>query len=350
MLVGSGTGSRPGASREGVSDTLNRPLRDLRISVTDHCNFRCPYCMPKEVFGRSYRFLPRRLLLTFEEITRLATIFIAYGVEKIRITGGEPLLRRDVEQLIEMIAGLDGLRDLTLTTNGSLLARKARALRDAGLQRVTVSLDSLDDAVFKGMNDVDFPVERVLEGIEAATAVGLVPIKINMVVKRGVNDESVLDMARYFRGTDCILRFIEYMDVGTTNGWELDDVVPAAEIINMIDDELPLEPVDPNYRGEVAQRYRYRDGGGELGVIASVTQPFCGDCTRARLSAEGVLYTCLFATAGHDIRALLRQGRTDEQISEFLATTWRARQDRYSEIRASETVLWPKVQMFRIGG
>ena len=333
-----------------VADTLDRPLRDLRISVTDRCNFRCTYCMPKEVFGRDYRFLTRELLLTFEEITRLARIFIARGVRKIRITGGEPLLRRDVERLIQMIAGLDGLRDLTLTTNGSLLARKAQVLKDAGLRRVSVSLDSLDDAVFKGMNDVDFPVERVLEGIEAARTVGLAPIKINMVVKRGVNDDSVLDMARFFRGTDCILRFIEYMDVGTTNGWRLDDVVPAAAIIEMIDAELPLEPVDPNYRGEVAQRYRYRDGGGELGVIASVTQPFCGDCMRARLSAEGVLYTCLFAGAGHDIRSPLRQGKSDEEISEFLRNIWTAREDRYSEIRTSETVSWPKVEMSRIGG
>ena len=318
--------------------------------MTDRCNFRCAYCMPKEVFGRDYRFLPRRLLLTFEEITRLATIFIAHGVEKIRITGGEPLLRRDVERLIEMIARLDGLRDLSLTTNGSLLARKAHALRDAGLQRVTVSLDSLDDAVFKGMNDVDFSVERVQEGIDAARAAGLSPIKINMVVKRGVNDDSVLPMARHFHGTGYVLRFIEYMDVGTSNGWRLDDVVPAAEIIERIDGELPLEPVDPSYRGEVARRYRYTDGGGELGVIASVTQPFCGDCTRARLSAEGMLYTCLFAGAGHDFRSPLRQGKSDEEISELLRNVWTARRDRYSEIRTSETVSWPKVQMFRIGG
>ncbi len=333
-----------------VTDTLDRPLRSLRISVTDRCNFRCTYCMPKEVFGRDYRFLPRRLLLTFEEVTRLATIFIGHGVEKIRVTGGEPLLRRDVERLIEMIARLDGLRDLSLTTNGSLLARKAQALRDAGLQRVTVSLDSLDDAVFKGMNDLDFSVERVLEGIEAAGAAGLFPIKINMVVRRGVNDDSVLPMARHFHGTGYILRFIEYMDVGTSNGWRLDDVVPAAEIIDRIDGELPLEPVDPSYRGEVARRYRYTDGGGELGVIASVTQPFCGDCTRARLSAEGMLYTCLFAGAGHDFRLPLRQGKSDEEISELLRNIWTARQDRYSEIRTSETVSWPKVQMFRIGG
>ncbi len=333
-----------------VTDTLDRPLRSLRISVTDRCNFRCTYCMPKEVFGRDYRFLPRRLLLTFEEITRLATIFIAHGVEKIRITGGEPLLRRDVERLIEMIARLDGLGDLSLTTNGSLLARKAHALRNAGLQRVTVSLDSLDDAVFKGLNDVDFPVERVLEGIEAAGAAGLFPIKINMVVRRGVNEDSVLPMARHFHGTGYVLRFIEYMDVGTSNGWRLDDVVPAAEIIERIDAELPLEPVYPSYRGEVARRYRYTDGGGELGVIASVTQPFCGDCTRARLSADGMLYTCLFAGAGHDFRSPLRQGKSDEEISELLRNVWTARRDRYSEIRTSETVSWPKVQMFRIGG
>ena len=306
--------------------------------------------MPQEVFGRDYQFLPRKHLLTFEEITRLARIFIAHGVRKIRLTGGEPLLRRDVERLVEMISGLDGLRDLTLTTNGALLATKARALRDAGLQRVTVSLDSLDDTVFKAMNDVDFPVERVLAGIEAARAAGLSPIKINMVVKRGVNDDEVLDMARHFRGTDCVLRFIEYMDVGTTNGWKLDDVVPAGEILEVIDEEFPLEPVDANYRGEVARRYRYGDGGGEVGMISSVTQPFCGDCARARLSAEGVLYTCLFAAAGHDFRDLLRRGRSDEEISEFLRDIWTARTDRYSEIRTSATVLWPKVEMSHIGG
>ena len=343
-------GILPGVDPRSVTDTLDRPLRDLRISVTDRCNFRCTYCMPKEVFGRGYRFLPRQLLLTFEEITRLARIFIAHGVEKIRITGGEPLLRRDLEQLIGMIAPLDGLRDLTLTTNGALLAKKAQALRDAGLQRVTVSLDSLDDAVFKLMNDVGSPVGRVLDGIEAARVAGLAPIKINMVVRRGVNDDDILDMARFFHGTDCILRFIEYMDVGTTNGWKLDDVVPVAEIIARIDREMPLEPADPNYRGEVAQRYRYTDGGGEIGVIASVTQPFCGDCTRARLSADGVLYTCLFATAGHSFRELLREGSSDEEILEFLSNTWTARTDRYSEIRTGETGRRPKVEMSHIGG
>ena len=334
----------------GVTDTIGRSLRDLRVSVTDRCNFRCTYCMPKEVFGGEYRFLPRELLLTFEEIARLARIFINHGVQKIRVTGGEPLLRRDLERLIEMLMGLDGLRDLSLTTNGSLLAKKATGLKNAGLRRVTVSLDALDDAVFKAMNDVDFPVERVLEGVEAARAAGLSPIKINMVVKRGVNDDQLLPMARHFRGTDCILRFIEYMDVGTTNGWRLEDVVPAAEIVRRIDDELPLEPAEPNYRGEVARRYRYRGGEGEIGVIASVTQPFCGDCTRARLTAEGVLYTCLFGARGHDFRHLLRDGRSDEEISETVRDIWSGRSDRYSEIRTSETASWPKVEMSHVGG
>ncbi len=333
-----------------VTDKLNRPLRDLRISVTDRCNFRCTYCMPKEVFGRDFQFLPSSELLTFEEITRLARVFIANGVEKIRITGGEPLVRRNVEILVEMIASLDGLRDLTLTTNGSLLARKASALKDAGLRRITVSLDSLDNRVFKSMNDVDFPVERVLEGVEAAKSAGLSPIKINMVVKRGVNDASVVDMARYFHGTGHILRFIEYMDVGATNGWRLTDVVGAAEIAQMINAEMPLQPVDPNYMGEVAQRYRYKDGGGEIGIISSVTQPFCGTCTRARLSSEGQLYTCLFGVRGHDLRALLRGGKSDEEISDFIAGVWKRRDDRYSEIRTSETARLPKVEMSHIGG
>ena len=348
--VGGEKETLPEVDFHGLMDTLARPLRDLRISVTDRCNFRCTYCMPKEVFGRGYQFLPRQLLLTFEEITRLVRIFTARGVEKIRITGGEPLLRRGLEQLIYMIAQLDCVRDLTLTTNGALLAKKAQVLRDAGLQRVTVSLDSLDEAVFSLMNDVDFPVERVLEGIEAAKEAGLAPIKINMVVRRGLNEDAVLDMARFFRGTDCILRFIEYMDVGTTNGWKLDDVVPAAEIIGKIDEELPIEPVDPHYYGEIARRYRYVDGGGEIGMIASVTQPFCGDCTRARLSAEGVLYTCLFATAGHNFRELLRQDCSDEEISEFLSNIWTVRADRYSQLRTAETVSGDKVEMSHIGG
>jgi cyclic pyranopterin phosphate synthase len=332
-----------------VSDTLGRPIRDLRVSVTDRCNFRCVYCMPKEVFGRDHQFLERDQLLTFEEIARLARIFKAIGVEKIRLTGGEPLVRRDLERLVEMLARIPDL-DLTLTTNGSLLAKKAIALKEAGLQRVTVSLDSLDDVVFKAMNDVGFPVERVLEGIRAASAAGLKPIKVNMVVKRGVNEQSVLPMARFFRAEGHILRFIEYMDVGHSNGWRLSDVVPAAEIIRQIDSEMPLEPVDPNYVGEVANRWRYRDGAGEVGVIASVTQPFCQDCTRARLSAEGSLYTCLFATKGHDLRGLLRSGASDAQVTERIRSIWRIRDDRYSEIRSANTPDLPKIEMSYIGG
>jgi len=334
---------------ERVTDTLSRPLRDLRISVTDRCNFRCTYCMPKEAFGRGYGFLPRNELLTFEEIARLARVFAAHGVEKIRLTGGEPLLRRDLERLVEMLARIPGL-DLTLTTNGSMLAKKAQALREAGLTRVTVSLDSLDDEVFRAMNDADFPVESVLAGIEAAAAAGLSPVKVNMVVRRGANEDSILPMARYFRGTGHILRFIEYMDVGHTNGWRMDDVVPAREVVQVIDRELPLEPVEPNYRGEVARRYRYRDGSGEIGLIASVTQPFCGDCTRARLSADGRLYTCLFAVKGFDLRALLRSGATDEELSAAVGAVWGSRADRYSEIRSSKTAGLPKVEMSYIGG
>jgi cyclic pyranopterin phosphate synthase len=331
-----------------VRDTFGRPLRDLRISVTDRCNFRCVYCMPKEVFGRDYRFLERRELLSFEEIERLARAFVAHGVEKIRITGGEPLVRRDLERLIEKLAAIDDL-DLTLTTNGSLLPRKARALRDAGLRRVTVSLDSLDDAVFTAMNDVDFPVRSVLDGIDAAADAGL-PVKVNMVVKRGVNEDSILPMARHFRERGHILRFIEYMDVGHSNGWRLDDVVPAAEIVAAIDAELPLEPVEPNYAGEVARRWRYRDGSGEIGVIASVTQPFCGDCTRARLSAEGRLYTCLFAVRGHDLRAVVRGVASDEELEAEIDRIWAPRADRYSEIRSGNTTGLDKVEMSYIGG
>jgi GTP 3',8-cyclase len=331
-----------------LRDSLNRPVRDLRISVTDRCNFRCIYCMPKEVFGHAYRFLERRELLTFEEIERAARVFAGLGVEKIRLTGGEPLLRRELERLVGMLAAIPGL-DLTLTTNGSLLPQKAQALADAGLGRVTVSLDSLDDDVFRGMNDVDFPVARVLAGIETAAAAGLAPVKINMVVKRGVNDDSILPMARYFQGSGHILRFIEYMDVGHTNGWRLDDVVPAAELVARIDAELPLEPVEPAYRGEVARRYRYRDGG-EVGVIASVTQPFCGDCTRARISAEGRLFTCLFAVRGHDLRALIRSGASDEEVYAEIGRIWARRDDRYSEIRSENTIDLPKVEMSYIGG
>jgi cyclic pyranopterin phosphate synthase len=334
---------------EVLRDRLGRPLRDLRISVTDRCNFRCVYCMPKEVFGRDYVFLPRRELLSFEELERLARILAAHGVRKVRLTGGEPLLRRDLEVLVGKLARIPGL-DLTLTTNGSLLAPKAQALAHAGLRRVTVSLDSLDDDVFRAMNDVDFPVTRVLAGIEAAQAAGLGPVKVNAVVKRGVNEDGVVAMASAFRGTGVILRFIEYMDVGATNGWRLADVVPAAEIVDAIDGEFPLEPVEAAYRGEVARRYRYRDGAGEIGVIASVTQPFCRDCTRARLSADGKLYTCLFATRGHDLRARLRSGASDETLAAELAALWSGRTDRYSELRTENTPRLSKVEMSYIGG
>ena len=332
-----------------VSDTLNRPLRDLRISVTDRCNFRCTYCMPKEIFTRDYEFLSRDLLLSFEEIERLVRLSGELGVHKVRLTGGEPLLRRDLEHLIASLKAM-GDFEVTMTTNGALLARNAQALKDAGLDRISVSLDSLDDTVFRAMNDVDFPVAKVLEGINLAHEVGLGPVKINAVVKRGVNDHTVVEMARYFKDTGHIIRFIEFMDVGHTNGWRLDDVVPAAEIVAMIDAQMALEPVKPNYLGEVARRYRFKDGGGEIGVIASVTQPFCGDCTRARISADGALYTCLFATKGFDLRALLRSTATDQEIIDTLAGIWAARDDRYSEIRSSETVDLPKVEMSYIGG
>jgi GTP 3',8-cyclase len=337
--------------RGGITDAFGRPLRDLRISITDRCNFRCVYCMPKEVFGRDYQFLERSALLTFEEIERLARIFVRLGIAKIRLTGGEPLVRRDVEHLIQMLASISDL-DLALTTNGSALAAKAEGLRAAGLERVTVSLDSLDDRVFRAMNDVDFPVARVLEGIEAAAAAGL-EVKVNMVVKRGLNDDSILDMARYWHRSGHILRFIEYMDVGTTNGWRMDDVISADEIVATIGAELPLEPIAPNYPGEVATRWRYADGGGEVGVIASVTKAFCRSCTRARISAEGSLYTCLFASAGHDLRAPLRSGATDDELQDIIAGIWTRRDDRYSELRSSETVelgAAPKVEMSYIGG
>jgi cyclic pyranopterin phosphate synthase len=333
-----------------ITDTYARPLRDLRISVTDRCNFRCTYCMPKAVFSRDFKFLPASELLTFEEIARLSRIFASRGVTKIRLTGGEPLLRRDIETLVDMLAVIPGIDDLTLTTNASLLAGKADALRRAGLHRVTVSLDSLDDATFRAMNDVDFPVSRVLEGIDAAIAAGFGPIKINMVVKRGVNERDILSMARRFRGPQFIVRFIEFMDVGSTNGWRLEEVVPAAEIVRIIDADSPVEAIEQNYRGEVAGRYRYLDGGGEFGAIASVTQPFCHDCTRARLASEGMLYTCIFATRGHDFRALLRGGASDEAIGAFTDSLWSARSDRYSEERGKNTTAAPRVEMSHIGG
>jgi GTP 3',8-cyclase len=332
-------------------DALNRPLRDLRISVTDRCNFRCTYCMPKEVFGADFQFLPRADLLSFEEITRLARIFVDQGVEKVRLTGGEPLVRRDIEKLIAMLTSIPGLADIALTTNGSLLTpQKARALKDAGLKRITISLDSLDEAVFQSMNDVSFPVARVLDGIKAADETGLSPIKIDMVVKRGVNDDSILDMAGHFRGSGYILRFIEFMDVGNFNGWRMDDVVSGAEIVDLIHSRWSLESVAPNYAGEVASRYRYLDGQGEIGLITSVTQPFCSDCTRARLSADGHLYTCLFGLKGHDFRTLLRNGSGDQQIATFLQSVWSVRNDRYSEIRSENTIPLKKVEMSHIGG
>ena len=333
-----------------VLDTLGRPMRDLRISVTDRCNFRCVYCMPKEVFGRDHAFLPRAEILDFEEIDRLVRAAVALGVRKVRLTGGEPLVRRNLERLVAMLAQIDGIDDLTLTTNASLLADRAQLLADAGLHRVTVSLDALDDATFQAMNDVGFPVSRVLEGIAAAEAAGLGPIKINAVIRRGLNEHAIGDLADHFRGSTTTVRFIEYMDVGHTNGWRLDDVVPAAEVVAAIDARWPVVPVESAYRGEVAQRYRYRDGAGEIGVISSVTQPFCGDCTRARLTADGQLFTCLFATSGHDMRGLLRSGVDNEIFTEALRAIWAGRSDRYSELRSLDTVELPKVEMSFIGG
>jgi cyclic pyranopterin phosphate synthase len=338
----------------GVTDTLGRALRDLRISVTDRCNFRCTYCMPKEIFGRDYAFLPREQVLTFEEIERLARAFVAHGVEKLRITGGEPLVRRDLPMLISMLAAIrrpdGGPLDLTLTTNGSALRALAGPLAAAGLRRVTVSLDSLDDEVFGAMNGIDFPVERVLDGIAAAAEAGLAPVKINMVVRRGINESSILPMAAWARDAGVILRFIEYMDVGHSNGWRLDEVVPATELIEAIAARWPVEPAEPSYRGEVAGRWRYADGGGEFGVISSVTQPFCRDCTRARISAEGKLYTCLFAVDGHDARAVLRSGASDPELAAFIETIWARRGDRYSELRSAATSTLPKIEMFAMGG
>jgi len=333
-----------------VLDTLGRPMRDLRVSVTDRCNFRCGYCMPKEVFGPDHAFLPRAEVLTFDEIERAVRAAVALGVRKVRLTGGEPLVRRDLDGLVRRLSAIEGIDDLTLTTNASLLAAKAQALADAGLHRVTVSLDALDDETFMRMNDVGFPVQRVLDGIGAAEAAGLGPIKINAVIRRGMNEHAIGDLADRFRGTGTTVRYIEYMDVGHSNGWRLDDVVPAAEIVETIAARWPLDPVDPDYRGEVAQRYRYRDGAGEIGVISSVSQPFCGDCTRARLSADGRLFTCLFATRGHDLRMLMRDGGTDADLVELLRTIWAGRDDRYSELRSLDTVDLPKVEMSFIGG
>jgi cyclic pyranopterin phosphate synthase len=335
----------PGGS---LQDTLGRPMRDLRISVTDRCNFRCIYCMPREVFDAGHEFLPHSAILSFEEIARLARIFVGLGVKKIRLTGGEPLVRKQLHRLVAMLAELPV--EITLTTNGSLLARQARSLKEAGLDRVTVSLDSLDEATFQAMNDADFPVAKVIEGIEVAAAEGLGPVKINMVVKRGTNDGDIVAMARRWRGTGHIIRFIEYMDVGSTNGWRMDDVVPSAELIKRISAVWPLEPVDANYAGEVAERWRYRDGAGEIGVISSVTQAFCASCNRMRLSTEGSLYTCLFAQSGHDLKSLMRSGASDAELRNEIAALWQQRADRYSEIRTSQTAPLKKVEMSYIGG
>lgn len=337
-----------------LRDTLDRPLHDVRISVTDRCNFRCPYCMPAEVYGESYRFLPRADILTFEEIARLARLFVLLGAAKIRLTGGEPLLRQNLDRLVALLAEIEGLQDLTLTTNGYLLAAQATALRAAGLRRITVSLDSLDPQVFGQMNGRGYTTERVLAGIAAARAAGLWPIKVNCVVQRGVNEHTVVDLAAFCRQEGLTVRFIEYMDVGNLNGWRMDDVVPAADILERLDAVYPLEPIGPAYRGEVATRYRYRDGAGEIGIISSVSHPFCGDCTRARLSTDGHLLTCLFATEGVDLRGPLRAGASDDDLLGVIAQTWRDRSDRYSEVRSllasGQRAGRKKVEMYQIGG
>ncbi|UYN92951.1 MAG: GTP 3',8-cyclase MoaA [Anaerolineales bacterium] len=331
-------------------DTLARPLHDLRISVTDRCNFRCTYCMPKEVFGKQYQFLPQEQLLSFDEIEQVTRAFVALGVRKVRLTGGEPLMRKDLESLIARLAALPGVQDIALTTNGSFPLERVHSLKAAGLKRMTVSLDALDDETFKRMNDVDFPVERVLEWIAESARAGFAPVKVNMVVKRGVNEHAILPMARYFRQHGHILRLIEYMDVGHSNGWRMDDVLTARQMVDIISAELPLEPLEANYRGEVAERYRYADGSGELGIIASVSQPFCGDCSRARISADGRLFTCLFALGGADLRGLVRRGADDAALQAAIAAVWQKRADRYSELRSANTAALPKVEMSYIGG
>ena len=337
-----------------LADTRGRLLRDLRISVTDRCNFRCTYCMPKSIFNKDYKFLPKTELLNFDEITRMANLFVAHGVEKIRITGGEPLLRKNVEVLIEKLTAiktLDGKPlDIALTTNASLLAKKAQALKNAGLQRITVSLDSLDETVFRAMNDVNYSVTDVLHGIDAAQRAGFTSIKINMVVKKGVNDQNIVAMAQHFKGSGHIVRFIEFMDVGSSNSWRMDDVVPSSKIVSMINDHMPLVEATSNYTGEVAQRWAYADGSGEIGVISSVTQAFCSSCTRARISTDGKLYTCLFAQSGHDFRELMRSGKSDQQIASAIGLIWSRRTDQYSEIRTAETAAMKKVEMSYIGG
>ncbi len=339
----------------GITDKLNRPVRDLRISVTDRCNFRCTYCMPAEIFGERYEFLPRPEILTFEEIERIARIFAAVGVNKLRITGGEPLVRANLPELIERLSLIEGIEDIALTTNGYLLPKYANELKEAGLNRLTISLDSIDEEIFKKMSGRPQGPANTLEGIKLATELGFSPIKINVVVQRAVNDHTLVDTARYFKGTGAIVRFIEFMDVGTKNGWELSEVVTSKEVIEMIGSEFPLEPVDPNYTGEVASRYRYKDGDGEIGVISSVSEPFCGSCTRARLSTDGKLVTCLFASGGTDLKETLRSGKSDEEIAEIIGGIWTNRSDRYSELRSKATDLnagaeGDKVEMYYIGG
>ena len=334
-----------------VSDKFGRPLRDLRISVTDRCNFRCCYCMPRDVFGTDFPFMDNSELLSFEEIERVTAVFAGLGVKKVRLTGGEPLVRHSIEQLVERLVGVEGVEDVALTTNGSLLAAKARSLRDAGLNRITVSLDSLDEPTFRAVSDVKIPLSRVIQGIAAAAEVGLSPVKVNTVVKRGMNDgKDILELAAFGREHGYVVRFIEFMDVGTTNGWRMDDVVSADDILERINAVWPIEPLDPHYTGEVASRYRYLDGGGEVGVIASITRPFCRTCTRARISAKGELYTCLFSGAGHDLRALLRGGAGDDELDQAITGIWKARTDRYSAERTSETRGLAKVEMSYIGG
>ena len=345
------TPSLPTAAQAAVVDRLRRPLHDLRISVTDRCNFRCTYCMPAEIYGERYHFLPKSAVLSYEEIARLARIFVKLGVKKIRLTGGEPLVRSSVEELVALLAGIEGVEDLAMTTNGYLLAEKAQALKEAGLKRITVSLDSLDDEIFGKMNGRGYGVKRVLEGIAAADAAGLRPIKIDAVVQRGVNDQSIADLARRFKGTGHIVRFIEFMDVGTINKWKPEMVVPSAEVIGRISAVWPVEPAEPNYYGEVAERWRYKDGSGEIGVISSVTQPFCATCTRARLSPQGELFTCLFGTKGKDLREPLRSGAADADIEKMVSGVWKNREDRYSEIRASlDKPAGKKIEMYQIGG
>ena len=344
------------ATSKKIEDELGRGVRDLRISVTDRCNFRCPYCMPAEIFGERYEFLKREEILTFEEIVRLTRLFVGFGVKKVRITGGEPLVRAEVTELVAQLAEIDGVEDLAMTTNGFMLPRYAQQLRDAGLDRLTVSMDALDDDVFKQMSGRPYGPERVLAGMDAARDAGFSPLKINTVVQRGVNEHTILSTAEYFRGTGDIVRFIEFMDVGNLNDWELSQVVSGREIVEIIDAEYPLEPIDANYRGEVASRYRYIDGQGEIGVITSVTQPFCGDCTRARLTTEGRLVTCLFATLGTDLKTPMRDGASDDELSEIIERVWLNRRDRYSELRSSNTDLVgtgagrDKIEMFRLGG